>query len=93
MVGAMSQPRTDERTYMESIRPLALPEEREIITAFFNTEDRVKSIYTVRSLVHAIAKDREVSPFVQARILIAAGGISDDELEQLYELIGKELGK
>lgn len=78
---------------MESIRPLALPEERAIITDFFQTEDRVKSIYTVRALVQAIAKDRKVSPFLQARLLIGAGGISDDELEQLYEFIGKELGK
>lgn len=89
----MSQPRTDGRTNMESIRPLALPEERAIINDFFQTEDRVKSIYTVRALVHAIAKDREISPFIQCRLLLQTGGISDDELEQLYELIGKELGK
>jgi hypothetical protein len=89
----LSQPRTDERIYMESIRPLALPEERAIIADFFQTEDRVKSIYTVRALVHAIAKDREVSPFIQARLLIASGGIKKEDLAKLWHLIAEQLGK
>jgi hypothetical protein len=80
-------PKPQGRIYMETMRPLALPEEREIINQHFESGEFVKSVVVVRWMIQGIAKDREVSPFLQTRLLLEGGGIADDELEQLKTLI------
>ena len=83
----------DGYVYMASIRPNVRIEYARIIDDFFEDSDLKKGATIVRWAIQGIAKDREISPFLQARLLIESKGIADDELEQLYELIGKELGK
>jgi len=83
----------DGYVYMASMRPNVRIEYARIVDDFFEDSDLKKGATIIRWAIQGIAKDREISPFLQARLLIDAGGIADDELEQLYELIGKELEK
>lgn len=87
------EPDSEGKVYMATIRPRVLVEYAKIIDDYFDQGEVYKGPALVKWAIQGIAKDREISPFLQARLLIDAGGISDDELEQLYELIGKELGK